>query len=34
MYLDAPEYEKYVAANVNKEKTLIERLKLKELMAK
>ena len=34
MYLDAPDYEKYVMANVAKEKTLIERLKLKELMSK
>jgi tripartite-type tricarboxylate transporter receptor subunit TctC len=34
MYLDAPDYEKYVAASYVKEKTLIERLKLKELMSK
>jgi tripartite-type tricarboxylate transporter receptor subunit TctC len=34
MYLDGSEYEKYVSATVQKEKLLIERLKLKELMAK
>ena len=34
MYLDAPDYEKYVAQTVVKEKALIERLKLRELMAK
>ncbi len=34
MYLDAPDYEKYVSASVAKEKVLIERLKLKELMSK
>ena len=34
MYLDGPDYEKYVVANVAKEKVLIERLKLRELMAK
>ena len=34
MYLDAPEYEQYVAATVAKEKMLIERLKLKELLSK
>ena len=34
MYLDGPDYEKYVAATVQKEKVLIERLKLKELIAK
>lgn len=34
LYLDAPDYEKYVAASYAKEKTLIERLKLKELMSK
>ena len=34
MYLDGPDYEKYVATTVQKEKVLIERLKLKELMAK
>ena len=34
MYLDAPDYEKYVSASVAKEKLLIERLKLKELMSK
>ena len=34
MYLDAPEYEKYVAASVAKDKMLIERLKLKELLSK
>ncbi|WP_395703775.1 tripartite tricarboxylate transporter substrate binding protein [Aquabacterium sp.] len=34
MYLDGPEYEKYVAAVYRKETQLIERLKLKELMAK
>ncbi len=34
MYLDAPDYEKYVSASVTKEKALIERLRLKELMSK
>jgi tripartite-type tricarboxylate transporter receptor subunit TctC len=34
MYLDGPEYEKYVAAVYKKETVLIERLKLKEMMAK
>jgi len=34
MYLDGPDYEKYVAQTVQKEKVLIERLKLKDLMAK
>jgi tripartite-type tricarboxylate transporter receptor subunit TctC len=34
MYLDGPDYEKYVAAVYKKETQLIERLKLKELMAK
>jgi tripartite-type tricarboxylate transporter receptor subunit TctC len=34
MYLDGPDYEKYVAATYRKETQLIERLKLKELMAK
>jgi tripartite-type tricarboxylate transporter receptor subunit TctC len=34
MYLDGPDYEKYVAATYRKETELIERLKLKELMAK
>ncbi len=34
MYLDGPDYEKYVAATVQNEKVLIERLKLKELLAK
>lgn len=34
LYLDAPDYEKYVAASYAKEKSLIERLKLKELMSK
>ncbi|MEJ8853199.1 tripartite tricarboxylate transporter substrate binding protein [Variovorax robiniae] len=34
MYLDAPEYEKYVTASVAKDKVLIERLKLKELLSK
>ena len=34
MYLDGPDYEKYVAATYQKEKVLIERLKLRELMAK
>ena len=34
MYLDGPDYEKYVAATYRKETMLIERLKLKELMAK
>ena len=34
MYLDGPDYEKYVAATYRKETVLIERLKLKELMAK
>ncbi|MBT9502833.1 MAG: tripartite tricarboxylate transporter substrate binding protein [Burkholderiaceae bacterium] len=34
MYLDGPDYEKYIAATYKKETLLIERLKLKELMAK
>jgi tripartite-type tricarboxylate transporter receptor subunit TctC len=34
MYLDGPDYEKYVATMMQKEKVLIERLKLKELIAK
>ena len=34
MYLDGPEYQKYVAGVVDKERVLIERLKLKELLAK
>ncbi|MEP6720501.1 MAG: tripartite tricarboxylate transporter substrate binding protein [Variovorax sp.] len=34
LYLDAPEYEKYVAASYEKEKALIQRLKLKELISK
>jgi len=34
MYLDGPDYEKYVATVFQKEKVLIERLKLKDLMAK
>lgn len=34
MYLDGPDYEKYVAASYRKETRLIERLKLRELMAK
>ena len=34
MYLDGPDYEKYVAAVYRKETQLIERLKLRELMAK
>jgi tripartite-type tricarboxylate transporter receptor subunit TctC len=34
MYLDGPDYEKYVAATYRKETMLIERLKLKELMVK
>jgi tripartite-type tricarboxylate transporter receptor subunit TctC len=34
MYLDGPDYEKYVAAVYKKETGLIERLKLKELLAK
>jgi len=34
MYLDGPDYEKFVAATYRKETVLIERLKLKELMAK
>jgi tripartite-type tricarboxylate transporter receptor subunit TctC len=34
MYLDAPDYEKYVATVYQKEKVLIDKLKLKELMAK
>ena len=34
MYLDGPDYEKYVAASMQKEKLLIERLKLKDLMAR
>lgn len=34
MYLDQPDYERYVAATYKKETALIERLKLKELIAK
>jgi tripartite-type tricarboxylate transporter receptor subunit TctC len=34
LYLDGPDYEKYAAAVYRKETQLIERLKLKELMAK
>ena len=34
MVLDGPDYEKYVAATYRKETQLIERLKLRELMAK
>jgi len=34
MYLDGPDYEKYASAVYKKEAQLIERLKLKELMAK
>ena len=34
MYLDGPDYEKYVAAVFKRETQLIERLKLRELMAK
>jgi len=34
MYLDAPDYEKYVVATYKKETALIEKLKLKELIAK
>lgn len=34
MYLDGPDYERYVADVVRKEKVLIERLNLRELMAK
>ena len=34
MYLDGPDYEKYVAQSMQKEKALIGRLKLKDLMAK
>ena len=34
MYLDGPDYEKYVAATYRKETQLIQRLKLKELIAK
>ena len=34
MYLDGPDYEKYVAEMVQREKVLIEKLKLRELMAK
>jgi tripartite-type tricarboxylate transporter receptor subunit TctC len=34
MYLDGPDYEKYASAVYKKETQLIERLKLKELMAK
>lgn len=34
MYLDGPDYEKYVAATYKKETVLIERLKLKDLMSK
>jgi tripartite-type tricarboxylate transporter receptor subunit TctC len=34
MYLDGPDYEKYVAQTLQREKVLIERLKLRELLAK
>ncbi|MGV3570622.1 MAG: Bug family tripartite tricarboxylate transporter substrate binding protein [Ramlibacter sp.] len=34
MYLDGPDYKKYVAAVYDRETRLIERLKLKELLAK
>ncbi len=34
MYLDGPDYEKYAAATYRKETQLIQRLKLKDLMAK
>ena len=34
MYLDGPDYEKYVVANFAKEKLLIERLSLRDMMAK
>jgi len=34
MYQDSPEYARYVEATYRKETELIERLKLKELMAK
>ena len=34
MYLDGPDYEKYAVTQVAKEKVMIEKLKLKELMAK
>ena len=34
MYLDGPDYAKYVEATYRKETQLIDRLKLKELMAK
>lgn len=34
MYLDGPDYEKYVAQTVVREKALIEKLKLRELLAK
>jgi tripartite-type tricarboxylate transporter receptor subunit TctC len=34
MYLDGPEYARYVAATYKRDSVLIERLKLKELMAK
>lgn len=34
LYLDAPDYEKYVAASYAREKTLIDRLGLRELISK
>ena len=34
MYLDQPDYEKYIAATYRKDTQLIERLKLRELLAK
>jgi len=34
MYLDGPDYEKYVAQTMQKEKLLIDKLKLRELLAK
>ena len=34
MYLDGPDYEKYVASTVRKEAVLIDKLKLKDLLGK
>ncbi len=34
MYLDGPEYQKFVAQNYEEEKVIIERLRLKDLIGK
>ena len=33
MYLDGPDYEKYVVASLAKEKMMIEKMNLRDLMA-